>query len=102
MTDISRPFTYTRKDYLNNTVSHHDYYKQMVKPALVEFVKTRLKGASAKPPLEFWDNAACTANVNGLMPSKLEWEWLKDYPTQAGLVCIVKTAAQMAAEQEQQ
>ena len=112
MPSIDKPFIYTRKDYLKGTIDHHTYYRNLVKPALVEFVKaafgikwltdTRNDGHFNHIPLQKWDSAAATAGMRGLMPSKWDWDLVEDYPTQAGLVCVMKAAARVAVEQEQQ
>jgi len=112
MPNILKPFIYTRSDYLKSSIDHQTYYRQLVKPALVEFVKdvfttkwlsdTRNDGHFNHIPLQKWDNAAATASVNGFLPNKFEWDMVEDFPTQAGLVSILKTAARMAVEQEQQ
>ena len=49
-------------------------------------------------PLEKWD----MINGNIHMPKQSDWKMVEDYPTMAGLVCVLKTAARMAVEQEQQ
>ena len=41
-------------------------------------------------------------NGNIHMPTKYDWKMVEDSPTMAGLVCVLKTAARMAVEQEQQ
>ena len=107
MPSIDKPFIYTRKDYLKGTIDHHTYYRNLVKPALVEFVKaafgikwltdTRNDGSFNHIPLRKWDAISC----NPHMPSKWDWELVEDYPTRAGLVCVLKAAARVAVEQEQ-
>ena len=108
MPSIDKPFIYTRKDYLSGLIDHHTYYRNLVKPALVDFVKaafgikwltdTRNDGHFNHIPLRKWDAISC----NPHMPSKWDWEQVEDYPTQAGLVCVLKAAARVAVEQEQQ
>jgi len=109
MPNINKPFIYTRRDYIhNNLCDHQTYYRQLVKPALVKFVKaafgiewltdTRNDGHFNHIPLRKWD----AISYNPHMPNQYDWDMVEDYPTQAGLVCILKTAARMAVEQEQQ
>jgi len=106
MAHPSVPVIYTRKDYLNGACSHRTYYSQLVSPALVQQVKNyfgmdalispKNDGAFNHLALKKWDALA----YNVQMPKKADWDMLGDFPTQAGLVCILKTAAHIAVEQE--
>jgi len=108
MPNIHKPFIYVRKDYMNNTIDHKTYYSQLVRPSLVQFIKDTfgMKLLMSKKndghfnhiPLKKWD----MINGNIHMPKKSDWDMVEDSPTMAGLVCVLKTAARMAVEQEQQ
>ena len=107
MPSIDKPFIYTREDYLKGTIDHKTYYRNLVKPALIQYVKDHfgMKLLMSKKndghfnhiPLQQWDQI----NMNPHMPSKWDWELVEDYPTMAGLVCVLKAAARVAVEQEQ-
>lgn len=105
----SVPFIYTRKDYIqNNMCTHEQYYAQLVRPALVEQIiltfgmekltSPKNDGHFNHIPLKYWDTL--THNIE--MPKQSDWKMVEDYPTMAGMVCVLKAAARMAVEQEQQ
>ena len=39
MPNILKPFIYTSKDYMNNSIDHQTCYRQLVRPSLVQFIK---------------------------------------------------------------
>jgi len=108
MAHPSVPFIYTRKDYLNGACTHKQYYAQLVRPALVEQIILTFGMEKLTSPkndghfnhidLKYWDTL--THNIE--MPKQSDWKMVEDYPTMAGMVCVLKAAARMAVEQEQQ
>lgn len=100
---------YTRKDYLDHKCTHREYYAQFVTEYTINTVVStfgikRLQAALAKDEylntiaLERWDMVGYA--INSYMLDKKLRE-AGDYPTLAGLVCIVKEAARQAIEQEE-
>lgn len=109
MSHPATPFIYTRKDYIqNNACTHKQYYAQLVRPSLIKFVKDYFgmealinsanDGHFNHIPLKKWDRIS----GNTHMPKQSDWKMVEDFPTMAGLTCVLKAAARMAIEQERQ
>ncbi len=91
----------TRKQYLNQEVTHREYYSQFVTNGIKSIVsgsigKDRIKNSNDKHlndiPLSLWDGVAHQIQQT---PSQLgkRMDEAGDYCTLAGLVCIAKEAA---------
>ena len=107
MAHPATPFIYTRKDYMENKAcTHQQYYRQLVKPALLDMVKNYFGMEALMSPrndghfnhlaLKKWDRLA----YNVHMPTDADWRMVGDFRTQAGCVCVLKQAAAMVVEQE--
>ena len=95
----------TRKDYMDNKVTHAEYYRAIAKTAGISYAKTdpqflnRVKEALEQGdehlntiPLSTWDSRA-----DSLLPFVHKaFKVHGDFPTQAGLVCLIKRAAKDA------
>lgn len=97
----------TRKSYLNGDVSHSDYYREIARLAGVSYRNADPEFLGrVKSALDVGDK-----HLNGIRL----WEWdlrgaailnasaafkaVGDFPTAAGLVCLVKQAAKDAVEE---
>ncbi len=76
--------TYTRKQYLNQECTHHEYYAQFVDANMI----ARVGDISLEEPLPVWDGLPPLPHYIG---DKMREAG--DYPTLAGNVCIHKEAA---------
>ena len=102
----------TRKEYLDSPLenkkdAHRQYYAQFVGPHIISMVKNRFGVTTLKAcedqryfndiPLQQWDSLsqALIPVPFGLNTAMRE---AGDYPTQAGLVCILKEAARQLVE----
>lgn len=94
---------FTRKQYLNGECTHEQYYEQFVTDQIKDLVlrvfgRAELTEAYQKDPnlnnipLYHWDNLARHVNCGKAMKP------CGDYPTLAGQVCILKTAARLAIQ----
>lgn len=92
----------TRKQYLNNECSHHEYYIQFVTPLTRTVVANgigidRIKGSTDPHlndiPLAEWDSLPINLyyNDNAMKAAG-------DYLTKSGAVCIAKAAAREIAQ----
>jgi hypothetical protein len=91
-----------RQEYLNNSNkdgSFHEYYSQMVTPQIINLVVRTFGIETLKEcfnkdehlnniPLYRWDNLGLCIHP--------DFKSYGDYVTQAGLVCVLKTAAKIA------
>jgi hypothetical protein len=85
---------FTRKDYLNNTCSHSEYYRQFITDNTIKIVKQYLFKEIKKSkdkhfndiPLKIWDTIPLCCK--SLTPCG-------DYLTLAGKVCILKEAGRI-------
>ena len=91
----------TRKQYLDQEVTHREYYAQFVTNGIKSIVssyigKDKIRGSHDEHlndiPLSLWDGVAREIRMT---PSNLNKKLKKagDYCTLAGLVCIAKEAA---------
>ena len=96
----------TRKEMLNGEASHDDYYLSIAKtcglnynkaePEFLERVKKALNEGDEhlnSIPLKEWDQRGMA--IRG---ARRAFEKHGDYPTLAGLVCLVKSAARAAVQ----
>lgn len=99
---------FTRKDYLNKTVTHAEYYEQFVSPGLKNLIRLRIGFERIKNskdphfndiPLKEWDNLQCS--VRSYAESALRIAngpaagvSLSDY------VCVAKAAAKMIRDEK--
>lgn len=92
---------FTRKQYLNGECTHEQYYEQFVTAQIKDLVlrmfgREELSMAFQRDPhlnnlpLRKWDALAPYVNCREAMKP------CGDFPTLAGQVCILKTAARMA------
>ena len=95
--------TITSTQYLNKEATHREYYSQFVTKDIKERVlrefnpKILIKGKDQhfnNIPLRLWDNLM--TDVPFEINNKLKE--CGDYPTQAGIVCILKEAAMQIVE----
>ena len=95
--------TFTRKDYMSNKCTHREYYGQLVTPSIRERVANAIPNGlteSTDPhfndiPLATWDRIGAYS-----VPSE-EFKKLGDIRTAAGVVCVLKEAAQQIRELSQ-
>lgn len=89
---------YTRKQYLNKECSHNEYYGQFVTPAWIDRVQRHIGADRVKRStdphlndihLKEWDNLATPFPAS----TADKMREAGDYPTLAGGICILKTAA---------
>ena len=93
----------TRQQYLNKEATHREYYSQFV----TEGVKQRVKSAFKMKdliegkdkhfnnlPLQWWDRLMTVV----LFEINSKPKACGDYPTPAGVVCILKEAAMQIVE----
>lgn len=93
---------YTRQQYMNKECTHQEYYSQFVNDRVLNVVsrfrkKKLIEGKDQhfnNIPLQYWDKV--------LVPVPFEiannMKALGDYPTPAGVVCILKEAARQIVE----
>mgnify|MGYP001584261616 CR=1 FL=1 len=99
----------TRKEYLNDSNNlHTDYYSQFVTPEIKKMVLSyfgleRLKNNYGKSlGLKGYINLSKWDALAGGYKTKFCEEKVKtvgDFPSRAGAVCILKTAAQIVVEE---
>ena len=98
----------TRQQYLNKESAHNEYYTQFVTPFILKLVESefsidQLKQAFEKDPyfntipLEKWDGLSLCLDKARL---NLLFRERGDFISQAGLVCILKTAARQLIKDE--
>lgn len=91
---------YTRKDYMSNKCTHREYYRQLVTQDIKNHVARALPKSIAKSkdpsfndiPLDTWDRIGSYAVPCG------EFKKLGDIRSMAGVVCVLKEAAQQIRE----
>lgn len=96
---------FTRKDYLDGKCSHDEYYAQLVRESnakelvLNTFSKRLLMYRLRKDrhlnnlPIRKWD-------VLGYNLRGIDWKKYGDWRSEAGQVCVLKTAARMIVANE--
>ena len=93
---------FTRKEYLNGSCTHQEYYGQFVSPGTKRRVitgigKERILSSECPHfndiPLVIWDR------IVHMLPVAMSFESVGDYATQAGLVCTAKEAARQLKEE---
>lgn len=100
---------YTRQDYMDKKCTHRQYYAQFVddrvkQRVLAIFSKEQLTKAfqedkhfnTSYTPLSKWDTAGYEP-----FPVADDLKKYDDFLTQAGIVCILKEAAEQIIEEEQ-
>lgn len=96
----------TRNDYMAGNCTHREYHAQFVTNLIKKTVKTvigldKLLASTDKYlndiPLRRWDILA--ANPYLFTGLSKQMKLCNDYPTQAGLVCILKEAAKQIIEE---
>lgn len=94
---------FTRKDYLDGKVSHHDYYSQFLTNSLIEYVKERFKDKIYLSEDDNFNNIALTYWDQLYIKDKIKLNlWIeangnrKEYSWSAcDRVCIAKAAAKI-------
>ena len=93
---------YTRKDYMSNKCSHREYYGQLVTQRMKDHVSEAIPqlAKSTDPvfndiPLTTWDCLGMSYNLTS------EFKELGDFMSKAGMVCVLKEAAQQVREERQ-
>jgi hypothetical protein len=93
----------SRLDYMNKKATHEEYYAQFVTQGVLDRVKSAFSRRALEAgknehfnniPLEYWDR------LMSVVPFEIAGK-LKacgDYPTKAGIVCILKEAARQMLE----
>jgi lysophospholipid acyltransferase (LPLAT)-like uncharacterized protein len=97
--------TYTRQQYLNKECTHSQYYSQFVNKGVIQRVqrfseKDLMEGKNQdfnNIPLQWWDKVMIPVPFEIVQKMKE----LGDYPTPAGVVCILKEAAKQIVDQYQ-
>lgn len=97
--------TYTRQQYLNQEVSHQDYYAQYVTEEILARVKGRIGEKTIKEstdphfndiPLQTWDKMSPFGREEFDLKKKLKENG--DFFTLSAMVCIGKAAARIIKE----
>ena len=92
---------YTRKDYMSNKCTHEEYYGQLVTQGMKDHIVRAIPQALAKStdpvfndiPLATWDRLGMVYSL------RAEFEELCDFRSKAGIVCVLKEAAQQVKEE---
>ena len=97
--------TYTRQQYINNQVTHREYYAQFVTAGVIQLVKSAFKMSELVEGKDQHFNNTLLFRWDRLMSvvpfeinSKLKA--CGDGPTLAGVVCILKEGAMQIVEEK--
>lgn len=92
---------YTRKDYMSSKCTHREYYGQLVTQSIKDHLNCAIPDSIAQSThevfsdisLDTWDRIGATYDLRN------EFESLGDFRTQAGIICVLKEAAQQIREE---
>lgn len=102
---------YNRTDYLNKKCTHHEYYRQLINASTREIVLANFtvdelriaiqsENGLSSIPLKSWDNIAERFTFK-YKNGQVSFHMLGDYPTLAGLVCLLKETARVIIEEQE-
>ena len=92
---------YTRKDYMTDKCTHAEYYGQVVTQVMKDHIARAIPQSLARStdphfndiPLSTWDRLGMVYSL------RAEFEELGDFRSKAGIVCVLKEAAQQVKEE---